>query len=326
MRNKLYDLAKIAVSLGLLLFLLGKVGWREVWETLSGSDFRYLLAAWGLYLFGMVLRAYRWQAVLVIQQVTVPLSKLTSLYFIGTFFNTVLPTGIGGDVVRMYELSKYSNQATESVSTVLVDRLCGWLVLFAMASLALIFSHQLVPPAVSAIVIVITVASVLAVWMALNETVWRWLQRLPVLSWLLAKKRVQEFHVSIQAYRTFAISRALLASLAFNVLLMVINYLIALAFGVRISPWYFLVFIPIISFLLTLPVSLSGLGVREGGYVLLFAQAGVPNSLALAMSLSVYGMMVVTGLLGGLLYALEGYRGLGAETVEENDVHAVRRS
>jgi uncharacterized protein (TIRG00374 family) len=315
MRGKLSNLAKIGVSLGLLLLLLWKVGWRETWETFSDSDFRYLLAAWALYLFSMVLRAYRWQVLLLIQQVNVPLSKLTSLYFVGTFFNTVLPTGFGGDVVRMYELSKYSGEGTESVSTVLVDRLCGFLVLFIMASLALIFSYRLVPPAVSVIIIVITLSSWLGVWVVFSQSLWKWLQRLPLLSWLLEKEGAQDFYVSIQAYRTYAIFRALLASLVFNISLMVFNYLVALALGVRISPWYFLVFIPIISFLLTLPVSFSGLGVREGGYVLLFAQAGVPNSVALAMSLSVYGMMVATGLLGGLLYVLEGYRGL-AETAD----------
>ncbi len=315
MRDKLFNLLKIGVSLGLLLLLLWKVGWRETWETFRQSDFRYLLAAWGLYLFSMVIRAYRWQSLLLIQKLRAPLSKLISLYFIGTFFNTVLPTGIGGDVVRMYELSRHSSQSTESISTVLVDRLCGFLVLFAMASLALIFSYRLIPAVVSAIIIVITLISILGVWIAFNETVWRWLKRMPLLSWLLEMRRVQEFHTSIQAYRTPATSRALLASLAFNILLMVFNYLIALALGVRISPWYFLVFIPIISFLLILPVSLSGIGVREGGYVLLFAQAGVPNSLALAMSLCVYAITVATGLLGGLLYVLEGYRGLGERTV-----------
>jgi uncharacterized protein (TIRG00374 family) len=313
MREKLFNLLKIGVSLGLLALLLWKVGWRQTWETLSGSDLRYLLAAWGLYLFSMVLRAYRWQVLLFIQSLRVPLSKLISLYFIGTFFNAVLPTGFGGDVVRMYELSKHSSQGTESISTVLVDRLCGFLVLFVMASLALIFSYRLIPPVVSATIVIITLASVLGVWMSLSEAAWKWSQRLPVLSWLLGIKKVQEFHASIQAYRTRAISKALLASLAFNILLMVFNYLIALALGIRVSLWYFLVFIPIISFLLTLPISFSGLGVREGGYVLLFGQAGVSSSLALAMSLCVYAIAVATGLLGGLLYMLEGYRGLGGK-------------
>lgn len=310
MRHRLLNVLRIVVSLGLLALLLWKVGWRETWETLRQADFRYLLAAWGLYLFSMVLRAYRWQVLLVIQHLKARLSKLVSLYFIGTFFNTVLPTGIGGDVVRMYELSKHSSQGTESVSTVLVDRLCGFVVLFIMASLALPFSYHLIPRVVSAIILVITAITMLGIWLALNDALWKWLQGLPLLSWALEKRRAQEFRRSIRAYRTPAIFRALLASLAFNVLLMVLNFLVALAYGIRISPWYFLVFVPIISFLLTLPVSLSGLGVREGGYILLFAQAGVPSSLALAMSLSIYAMTVATGLVGGVLYATEGYRGL----------------
>jgi uncharacterized protein (TIRG00374 family) len=310
MRHRLFNVLRIVISLGLLALLLWKVGWRQTWETLRQGDFRYLLVAWGLYLFSMVLRAYRWQVLLVIQHLKARLSKLVSLYFIGTFFNTVLPTGIGGDVVRMYELSKYSSQGTESVSTVLVDRLCGFVVLFIMASLALPFSYHLIPRVVSAIILVITALTMLGIWLALNDTLWKWLQGLPLLSWALEKRRAQEFRRSIRAYRTPAISRALLVSFAFNVLLMVLNFLVALAYGIRISPWYFLVFVPIISFLLTLPVSLSGLGVREGGYILLFAQAGVPSSLALAMSLSIYAMTVATGLVGGVLYATEGYRGL----------------
>lgn len=313
MRDRLLNLLKIGISLGLLVLLLWRIGWRETWEVLRHSDFRYLLAAWGLYLFSMVLRAYRWQVFLVIQELKDPLSRLVSLYFIGTFFNSVLPTGFGGDVVRMYELSKDSGQSTQSVSTVLVDRLSGFLVLFVMACLALPFSYQFIPPAVSVIVVTITAVALLGVWMALNDGVWEWFGGLPLAGSLLQRSTAREFRASIQAYRTRAVYKALLVSFAFNVLLMAMNYLVALALGIRISLFYFLVFIPIISFLLALPISFSGLGVREGGYVLLFGQAGVPPSLAFAMSLCVYAIAVTTGLIGGVLYMLEGFRGLDEE-------------
>ena len=59
MRDKLLNLLKVGVSLGLLLLLLWKIGWRETWETLRQADARYLLVAWGLYLFSMVLRGDR---------------------------------------------------------------------------------------------------------------------------------------------------------------------------------------------------------------------------------------------------------------------------
>jgi uncharacterized membrane protein YbhN (UPF0104 family) len=313
LKDKALNLLKIGVSLGLLLLLVWKVGWRETWETLRQADARYLLLAWGIYLFSMVVRAYRWHVLLRIQNLMTPMSTLISLYFIGTFFNSVLPTGFGGDVVRMYELTKHSKHGTESVSTVLVDRLCGFVVLFVMAVLALPFSYRLIPPAVSILIVGITVLTLVGIGLALSDTVWDWLVCLPLLKRLLASPRVVNFRVSIRANRTRSIGGALVASLAFNVLLMVMNYVIATALGVSISPWYFLIFIPIISFLLTLPVSFSGLGVREGGYILLFGQAGVPSSLAFAMSLCVYAVAVATGLIGGLLYASQGYRGLGRE-------------
>ena len=311
MRDKVFDLLKVVVSVGLLALLLWKVGWQETWATIRQIDPRYLLAAWLLYLFSMVLRAYRWQVLLRIQKLKASLSRLTALYFIGTFFNSVLPTGFGGDVVRMLELTKDSHQRTEAVGTVVVDRMCGFVVLFVMACLALPFSYRLIPPLVTAMILAITILTLLGVWMALSDQVWRWLCGLPLLGKVLGKPRAQHFRASIAAYRTPAIGKALVASLVFNILLMVINYLVALGLGIRISPWYYLIFIPIISFLLTLPVSFSGLGIREGGYILLFGQAGVSSSLALAMSLCIYAMAVVTGLIGGVLYLVQGYRGLG---------------
>lgn len=310
LKDKALNLLKIGVSVGLLLLLVWKIGWRETWETLKQADARYLLAAWGIYLFSMVLRAYRWQVLLRIQKLEAPLSRLTWLYFVGTFFNTVLPTGFGGDVVRMYELTKHSHQGTESVGTVLADRLCGFVVLFIMACLALPFSYRLIPPVVSAFIVSITLLTLLGLSMVLSDRVWKWFSRLSLLKWGLGKPRVQQFRTSIAAYRTRDIGGALVASLVFNLLLMVLNYLVALGLGISISPWYFFIFVPIIAFLLTLPVSFSGLGVREGGYILLFGQAGVSSSLAFALSLCVYATAVATGLVGGLLYAFQGYRGL----------------
>jgi len=310
LKDKAFNILKIGVSVGLLLLLVWKIGWRETWETLRQADARFLLAAWGIYLFSMVLRAYRWQVLLRIQKLEAPLSKLTWLYFVGTFFNTVLPTGFGGDVVRMYELTKHSHQGTESVGTVLADRLSGFVVLFVIACLALPFSYRLIPPAVGVFIVGITLLTLLGVSMVLNDRVWKWFSRLPLLRWGLGNPRMQQFRTSIAAYRTRDVGGALVASLVFNLSLMVLNYLAALGLGIRISPWYFFIFVPIIAFLLTLPISFSGLGVREGGYILLFGQAGVSSSLAFALSLCVYATAVATGLVGGLLYAFQGYLGL----------------
>lgn len=305
-KDKLLNLLKVCFSLGLLAFLLTQVGWQQTLETLGRARFPYLAAAFVLYLVGIVVRAYRWQILLSALRIDIPLTKLTALYFIGTFFNNILPTGIGGDVVRVYRLSKQSKRPIESVGTVLLDRATGLLVLFLIALMALVFSYQLIAPNVAAAILLLCLGS----WAGLGLVLRRdWLERWGLLRIMAKIKRIREIYESVYACGLKAIGGALAISFVFNVLLITVNYLIALSLGVEIPLWYFLLFVPIISFLLVLPISLSGLGVREGGYVYLFAQAGVPAPLALAMSLLFYALNVATGLIGGVLYAFEGARG-----------------
>jgi uncharacterized protein (TIRG00374 family) len=305
-RDKLLNLFKVCFSLALLALLLRQIGWQQTLETLGKARFSYLAAAFVLYLAGIVVRAYRWQILLSALRMDIPLAKLTSLYFVGTFFNNILPTGIGGDVVRVYELSKQSKRPIESVGTVLLDRATGLLMLFLIALMALVFGYELIAPNVAAAILLLCLGS----WAGLGLILRRdWLERWGLLRIMDKIKQLRELYESVTTCGPKAIGGALAVSLVFNVLLIAVNYLIALSLGLEIPLWYFLLFIPLISFLLVLPISLSGLGVREGGYVYLFAQAGVSAPLALAMSLLFYALNVATGLIGGVLYVFEGARG-----------------
>jgi uncharacterized protein (TIRG00374 family) len=305
-KQSLLNLLKVCFSVALLVLLLGQVGWQQTLETLGKARFPHLATAFVLYLVGIVVRAYRWRILLSALGMDIPLARLTALYFIGTFFNNILPTGIGGYVVRVYELSKQSKRPTESIGTVLLDRATGLLVLFLMALLALPFSYRLIAPSITAAILLLCLVS----WAGLGLVLRRdWLERWRLLRIMTKIKQLREIYESVYACGLRAIGGALAVSFVFNVLLMAVNYLVALSLGVEVSLWYFLLFIPLISFLLALPISLSGLGVREGGYVYLFAQAGVSAPLALAMSFLFYALNVATGLIGGVLYAFEGARG-----------------
>jgi len=164
----------------------------------------------------------------------------------------------------------------------------------------------LIAPNVAAIIVLLCLGS----WAGLGLVLRRdWLERWGLLRIMAKIKKLGELYESVYACGSRAIGGALAISFVFNVLLIAVNGIIALSLGVEIPLRYFLLFIPLISFLLVLPISLSGLGVREGGYVYLFAQAGVSAPLALAMSLLFYALNVATGLIGGALYTFEGARG-----------------
>jgi hypothetical protein len=98
----------------------------------------------------------------------------------------------------------------------------------------------------------------------------------------------------------------------FNVLLIAANVLIGTALGLELPLPYYMIFVPITSLVLVLPISFAGLGVREGTYVFLFTQVGAAPEVALSMSLLVYVLgTVVPGLIGGVIYLLRGARDYG---------------
>jgi len=315
MRDKLINALKVVVTVGLLAAVALTVDLRQVWQTLATAHWDDMLSAIALYQLGILVRSYRWKVLLDGQEVRVPYGRLVNLYYVGTFFNNFLPSGFGGDVVKMYELSRHGASGALAVSTVLVDRMMGLLVLFAMALVALPLSWHLVPASVAWALLVLIVGVALAVWLFLNRPLIEALAaRLGPLRKALAHEKVAAFYASFHRYRRTALFKAAAASLVFNLTLILVQIYLARAVGVYIGLGYFLVFVPIISSLLALPISISGFGVREGGYVLLFGQAGVIANQAVAMSLLFYILNVITGLVGGGLYLRQSVRGLRSKS------------
>ncbi len=325
MRDKRFgNLLRILVSLILLAILLKTVDVGETIAILRRTDPGYFLAALALYLAGIVLRAYRWQGLLDALGVQTSLVRLTDLYLVGTFFSKFLPTGVGGDVVRAFEIAQDSRQAAAAVSSVVVDRASGLLMLMAMGLAALPFAQDLVTPRLTWFVAMISLSTFAAVGLVMTPGLWRaltarlgWAQR------LAERRMVRDLAGTVQRYGTRALVQALAISAIFNLLLIAVVYLIALSLGVRISPLYFVLFVPLISLSLLVP-SISGFGVREGAFVYLFTQAGVAGPRALGMGLGFYAVDLITGLLGGLLYLVQGLRGYQSMRPASGDTETQR--
>lgn len=301
-RTKIINLLKALVTFALLGIVAATVDLRRVGQALLGVRWGDLALAILLYQLGILVRAYRWRVLLRGQGVEVSLSRLVNLYYVGTFFNSFLPSGFGGDVVRVLEVLQDGARGEAAVSTVLVDRLMGLEVLLAMALCALPLCWHMVPSPVAIAVIALLAGTTLALCALLSQRLAASLMRR---SRWVCKALVQRTGNSLASWSHYgrgALLKAAGASLAFNLLLILTQALLGRAVGVHISIGYFFLFVPIISALLALPISISGFGVREGGYVLLFGQAGVGASEATAMSLLFYGLNLATGLVGAGLY------------------------
>ena len=98
------NVLRVLISAGALAFLSWKIGLGETLDVLRQADLRYLLAVFLLYIFSLVIRAYRWYLLLSALDGRPPFLHLLYLYYLGFFFNNFIPSGFGGDVIKVLGL------------------------------------------------------------------------------------------------------------------------------------------------------------------------------------------------------------------------------
>ena len=304
-RRRLRGIIQILISAILLALILRQVRWAEVWDALRRIDLRWLAVAWALFLSGVAVRAVRWQVLLNALGVRRPLRELTTWYFVGSFFNVILPTGFGGDVVRAAELAQDTRRAGPVVNSVVVDRYLGIMVLLAMGLIAALLRPGTAPAGVTAVTAALFAGGLAVAWL-LRRPWWANLGRREDLSGKAVRLlRLPALAEAVAPYDRRAIDRGLAASLAFNLIQIGWNVAIGWGLGLRLPLGAYFVFVPLTAVALLLP-AFGGLGVREMSYVGLFGSAGVAQPVALALSLGIYIITVATGLVGGMLYLAGG--------------------
>lgn len=123
---------RIVVSVGMIAVLLWQAPDFTVGELVpepSSSTFVWLGIAGALTLAGMVLATVRWKQVLTALGLPSEMGRLFSLTMAGQFVSNVLPTTIGGDVLRVSRLSKDTGRSPDTFASVVLERVTGWLVL-----------------------------------------------------------------------------------------------------------------------------------------------------------------------------------------------------
>lgn len=303
--RRLRGLVQITISAILLILILRTVSWVEVRDALQRIDLRWLAVAWGLYLLGVVVRAARWQVLLRALGLRRPLGELTNWYFVGSFFNVILPTGFGGDAVRAAELAQDTGRLGPAVNSVIVDRYLGLIVLLAMGLVAWLVRPGEAPSNMLWLTATLFAGGLLAAWLLRRPWWAHWAQRPGRFGGAVRLLKLPQLSEAVAPYDRHTILRGLGISLIFNLLLIGWNVAIAQGLGLNLPLSVYLVFVPLTSVALLLP-AFGGLGVRELTYVGLFGSIGVPRATALALSLGVYSITVATGLVGGILYLAGG--------------------
>jgi len=298
---------KVLVSAGLLaLLLLFRTSPAEIWREVRAANPVWLAVSFSLHALGLLISAIRWRILIAAQGDRAPMGYLIRSYLVGTFFNTLLPSRIGGDVVRIWDGSRLSRTLVRSSAIVLVERLTGIIVLlgFALgASLIRLDMARRTPVIWASLFLGLAgLAAVLTLFLPLTE---RFLRKIPRTGWAgSAAGKIIELRTTILAYRD---RRDALAKAFFWALLLQINVvlhfiLIGKALGISIAPLDYFIFIPIVLLIQLIPITINGLGLREGAYTEIFSFYGISAGAALSFSLIDLAFMLLVGLAGGAVY------------------------
>jgi len=305
LRRQLGTIVKVVVSAALIAYLFLTIDMKAALTAILHANAWWLLAGFAACLFTFYLRALRWRALIQGWGARIPMRKLVLWYLVGSLFNSVLPTGFGGDVLRVYELNRQVHDPVMAANSVIVDRYLGIVILLGMGLAAVPLGAAHVETQVVLILAGLFVLSLAAGALLLNQRGWRRFgERLPLVGGFLSGK-LAGLEGTARYYSRRSLIESTAWSLVFNVVLIAWTVFLALGVGIHLPLRYFVVFTPLTSIALMLP-SVGGLGVREMSYAALFPAVGVAAPLAVSVSLLLYLTALAAGLLGGVLYMLSG--------------------
>jgi hypothetical protein len=314
----------LLLRVGLSLLMLAVLIWRvpsfdadEVVPEMSLRTVLWLAAAAALTLLGLVLSALRWQRVLEVLGLHARLSRLVRHYLAGQFVSNVLPTTIGGDVLRVTRLSRETGETPATFASVVLERLTGWLVLPVISVIGFVVN----PPLQH-----LGTATRVALGLAFATLV-----ALVVLLYAAADQRIGGRFAARDGWRRFAGAvhlgvdqlrrdpaaavNVLVVGFAYQLVLVLAAVAAAQALELEAAGLTaLLAFFPAVAIAQVLPIGISGLGLREGAFVLFLSPLGVTTEEAIGLGLLLYLLNLGVSLLGAPAFAVGG--GPGAASTD----------
>lgn len=310
--------AKAIVTLTILFFIFRKNDWAALGREFQNADLFWMTAAFLCMGVGLVGTSVRWDYLLKVQDIDLPVYKVWIINMIGIFFNQFLLGSTGGDVVKVFYIVKQApKRKARATLSIIMDRVIGLLAMLLVIAVLLPLELKRLEGNHETHLILVALGTVMGMIFVGGLLAWFVpVRKLPAVFHRLWEK-VPQRQVIAAVYEGFHAHGKAVRPTLFALLWTVITvsavlstgYLIARAMHLDIGYPQMTMLFAIILCAISLPISVSGHGVREGMFVLLFSvfavtREGQPvgTETALACSIIFFGLNLVWGLLGGVVY------------------------
>jgi len=296
---------------GILYYFRGQLP--TVFVYLKAVQPLYFILAVLVFFTGLFAVAFRLRFVIQVHGTRLSVAAAYYVNLIALFFNNVLPSSIGGEMVKAYYLYKKSEGSVTVFSAVVVDRLFG-LVTMLLISISSVFfldiahgSHKIL----GSIVMLAAATITLAVCIFNKKIVDGLCQlHIPLLPALFLEK-IREIYRAMYEYREHKgiLGKCIALTVLGQISFILVNFLLATSLSIDIPLGFFFFFVPILLLMGVAP-SVNGIGVREATFLFYLTEFTTAEK-ALALSLLTTFFMILVGIIGGVFYAFKG--GLGSD-------------
>ncbi|HEC82528.1 MAG TPA: flippase-like domain-containing protein [Thermoplasmatales archaeon] len=293
------------ISIILLATFFYFIGIEKILNEISKTILSLFILALAIENLGVFLSAKRWQILLFDSGLKLNYKEALSFYYIGSFFNTMMPSSFGGDIIKAYKLGKKTS-SIEAFSSVVMDRIAGLIAVIIIATISISFYYFLIPLNTLIISMFIIISFVILISIIIKTSL---IEKL-IMIFLNKLGKIGKFLLdvtkSIKKHRNIKIWCYIISiSILYHLMLVINNYILSLSIGIKTNFIYFLIFVPVSQILVSLPISIQGFGVREGSYSMLFSSVGIDYSSAFSLGFLNQIVKVLTSIIGGVVYVIK---------------------
>lgn len=315
LRRRIGLILQLLVSVLIIAALTRVVDWGAVWSNMRTMDLGWIATAFICFAPVLLIVSWRWRMLLGVHGVHLRFWRIFELTMIGQFFSAIGVGTTGGDVIKIFYAARAVPPRRAAVAfTIVVDRVIGLValllfgVLLSIPNLHLLLSSSKTQAAVGTFYFFAISAAVASIFACIGPFV----MKIQTLRTLVKKLPFVHHGASLfMAYehtaRAFGTNLlALVGSIPSHVCSTLMGYCVLRAMNLQPAPPLLASFaiIAIVNMLIALPVSFSGLGLREGLYLVFFGLLGIPSDKILAFSLTCFVLNLLWCLVGGPFYFL----------------------
>lgn len=310
MRKLIENLLKLGISIFLLWIILKNTNVNLLWHYITSINLPiYLLALLSTFL-AFVLFAFRWYIFIRAYGLNISAMEAIKFVMISLTLGTILPSGAGPDVVRfLYGQKKNRHMRAELLSSIFMDRFIGLTSLIFLALIGIYMGIESLGP-LKRIVWLILIAFLLTLLFLLSEAFDKLMERLfGNIQAFRIGERIRKLVKTFGMYRENKLPLLLcfLISLLMQSLFGISVYFIALSMGIHMDPIRTIFITASVNFITMIPITFSGIGLREGAFVFLIGHE-IGKEAAVALSLIYYFTMMLAYSPGIIFFLLEPIR------------------